>query len=374
SKSDANKFNKIYTGYSEEYLSAEWRKLPSGRYYKTENMLDPQGKMKEYDFMGTSARWRFTPDKIMELWNALQTEVPDSHGRIKLGRDGKPIKRGRIIFLDEMPGVPLQDIWDDINYIAGGASEALGYPTQKPLALLERIVMSSSNEGDVLLDPFCGCGTAIAAAQKLNRRWIGIDITHLSITLMKFRLKSSFSLVENKDYVVVGEPESIDGARQLAKDDRYQFQWWALSLIQAKPLGGEAGSKEGKKGSDKGIDGVISFINEKNQTERILIQVKSGHVKSGDVRDLRGVVEREDAAIGVFITLEEPSKDMITEAVSSGYYRSALWQQDYPRIQILTIKELLDDKTIHMPKSVPGQFKQAEKIKKQEGKQGELGI
>jgi len=234
--------------------------------------------------------------------------------------------------------------------------------------------MSSSNEGDVLLDPFCGCGTAIAAAQKLNRRWIGIDITHLSITLMKFRLKSSFSLVENKDYVVVGEPESIDGARQLAKDDRYQFQWWALSLIQAKPLGGEAGSKEGKKGSDKGIDGVISFINEKNQTERILIQVKSGHVKSGDVRDLRGVVEREDAAIGVFITLEEPSKDMITEAVSSGYYRSALWQQDYPRIQILTIKELLDDKTIHMPKSVPGQFKQAEKIKKQEGKQGELGI
>ncbi len=375
SKTDNSTFNRLYTPYSKEYLSSEWKKLPSGRYYKSENMLDPQNKMKEYDFMGTVARWRYTPEKLMDLWNAPQTEVPNSHGRVKLGENGKPIKRCRIVFLDDMLGVPLQDIWDDIKYIAGGSSEGLGYPTQKPLALLERIIQASSNEGDLILDPFCGCGTAVAAAHKLNRRWVGIDVTHLSIALMKYRMNDMFGLKEKTDYQVIGEPEDVSSAKQLAKDDRYQFQWWALSLVQAKPLGGESGSREGKKGSDKGIDGVINFVNEKNKTERVLIQVKSGHVKSGDVRDLRGVLDREEAALGVFITLEEPSKDMTTEAVSSGYYHSDLWQKDYPRIQILTIEDLLNGKGIDMPKYVSGQtFKQAEKVKRKQGKQGELGI
>lgn len=232
---------------------------------------------------------------------------------------------------------------------------------------LERIIQASSNEGDIVLDPFCGCGTAIAAAHKLNRRWIGIDVTHLSLSLMKYRLKDSFRLVEKKDYAVIGEPESLSDARQLARDDRYQFQWWALSLVQAKPLGGESGGREGKKGSDKGIDGVISFVNEKGKTERVLIQVKSG-----DIRDLRGVLDREEAALGVFITLEEPSKDMITEAVSSGYYHSDLWQREYPRIQILTIEELLNGKAIEMPKSIPSQFKQAERVRKKDATQGDL--
>ena len=277
-----------------------------------------------------------------------------------------------------MPGVPVQNLWDDISVINNRSNEVLGYPTQKPLALLERIVQASSNEGDVVLDPFCGCGTAVAAAQKLNRRWIGIDITHLSISLMKYRLRDSFNLTEKQDYAVVGEPEDIQSAKQLAKDDRYQFQWWALSLVQAKPLGGDASTGSaratGKKGSDKGIDGVINFIDEKNKTQRVLIQVKSGHVKSGDIRDLRGVVEREEAALGVFLTLEEPSKDMTTEAVSAGFYRSNLWQKDYPRIQILTVEDLLNGKGIEMPPSAFGTFKQAEKVKKQDGKQGELGL
>jgi site-specific DNA-methyltransferase (adenine-specific) len=278
-------------------------------------------------------------------------------------------------YLDEQRGRPLSDIWTDINPINSQAQERLGYPTQKPLALLERIIQASSNEGDLILDPFCGCGTSVAAAQKLNRRWAGIDVTHLSISLMKYRLNDMFQLDEKKDYQVVGEPEDVSSAQQLAKDSRYQFQWWALSLVQAKPLGGESGSREGKKGSDKGIDGIINFVNEKNKTERVLIQVKSGHVKSGDVRDLRGVLDREEAAMGVFITLEEPSKDMVTESVSAGYYHSDLWQKDYPRIQILTIEDLLNGKTIDMPKSVPGQtFKQAEKVKRKQGKQGELGI
>jgi site-specific DNA-methyltransferase (adenine-specific) len=297
----------------------------------------------------------------------------DEDGRVWYPED--ETKRPRLKrYLDEMAGNLVTTVWIDINPINSQAQERLGYPTQKPLTLLERILQASSNEGDVVLDPFCGCGTAIAAAQKLNRKWIGIDVTHLSIALMKYRLRDSYGLIEKKDYDVVGEPEDIQSAKQLAKHDRYQFQWWALSLVQAKPLGGESGSKTGKKGSDKGIDGVINFVDDKNKTQRVLIQVKSGHVKSGDVRDLRGVVEREEAALGVFITLEEPSKDMTTEAVSAGYYHSNLWQKDYPRIQVLTIDDLLNGKNIEMPPSAYGTFKQAEKVKKQDGKQGELGI
>ena len=319
---------------------------------------------KGIDVTAKGRHWAYPPSELDNL---------DAQGLIHWPKkeDGMPRLKQ---YADEMPGVPLQDVWVDIPPMHNLSAERLGYPTQKPLALLERIVQASSNEGDVVLDPFCGCGTAVAAAQKLNRRWIGIDVTHLSISLMKYRLKDSFNLVEKQDYAVVGEPEDLPSAKQLAKDDRYQFQWWALSLVQAKPLGGEGG-KEGKKGSDKGIDGVLNFVDEKNKIQRVLVQVKSGHVKSGDIRDLRGAVEREEAAIGVFVTLEEPSKDMVTEAVSAGYYRSNLWQKDYPRVQILTIEDLLGGASIDMPPFATAQtFKQAEKIKKKEGKQGELGI
>jgi site-specific DNA-methyltransferase (adenine-specific) len=212
----------------------------------------------------------------------------------------------------------------------------------------------------------------VAAAQKLGRKWIGIDVTHLSISLMKYRLKDMFGLVEKQDYTVTGEPEDLESAHALAHSDRYQFQWWALSLVQAKPLGGDGG-KEGKKGSDKGMDGMLSFMDEKDKLQRVLVQVKSGHVKSGDVRDLRGVVEREGAAMGVFITLEPPSSDMLTEAVSAGYFTSRTWQKDYPRIQILTIEELLAGKGIEMPPSAYGTFKQAGKVKKEDATQLTFG-
>ncbi|MFN8560136.1 MAG: DNA methyltransferase [Anaerolineae bacterium] len=245
------------------------------------------------------------------------------------------------------------------------------HPTQKPEALLDRVIRASSNPGDVVLDPFCGCGTAIAAAQKLGRAWVGIDITHLSVALMKYRLRDMFDLKPKSDYVVIGEPEDLAGARQLAQDDRYQFQWWALSLVEAQPLGGESGSKQGKKGADRGIDGVIPFMDKvKGQTQRqvALVQVKSGHVNSGLIRDLVGTVEREQAAIGVFITLEAPSRDMRTEAVSAGYYTSPGWNQRYPRIQILTVEELLHGARIEMPQAY-GTFRQAGRV--QTGDQAE---
>jgi len=307
--------------------------------------------------------WRYSKETMAKL---------DADGRIWYPSDKS--KRPRLKrFLDEMPGRLISSVWTDIFPINSQAQERLGYPTQKPLALLERIIAASSNPGDWVLDPFCGCGTAVAAAQKLGRKWIGIDVTHLSITLMKYRLKDMYGLTEKTDYAVIGEPEDVESARELAHADRYQFQWWALSLVQAKPLGGDGG-KEGKKGSDKGVDGVLSFMDEKDKLQRVLVQVKSGHVKSGDVRDLRGVVEREQAALGVFITLEAPSSDMLTEAVSAGYFTSRAWQKDYARIQILTIEELLAGKGIEMPPSAYGTFKQAGKVKKEEGKQGELGI
>ena len=187
-KSDRANLNALYTPYTAEYISAEWRELPSGRYYKSENMLDPQGKMAEYDFHGTKARWRATPENMEALWNAPQTEVPDSHGRIKLGKDGNPIKRCRIMFLDEMSGVPLSDLWNDIKYLAGGSKESHNYPTQKPEALIERIVKASSNEGDLIADFFCGSGTTAAVAEKLGRKWITSDLGKFAIHTTRKRL------------------------------------------------------------------------------------------------------------------------------------------------------------------------------------------
>jgi site-specific DNA-methyltransferase (adenine-specific) len=304
--------------------------------------------------------WVTTPDKLEEYDRQGLVLWPKKEG-------GAPRLK---YYLKDSPGVPLSDFWDDIDLISSSSTESLGYPTQKPLALLERIIPASSNPGDVVLDPFCGCGTAVAASQQLDRRWIGIDITHLSIALMKYRMKDMFGLVERKDYEVKGEPEDLQSAQQLAHDDRYQFQWWALSLIKARPVGGDA--REGKKGRDTGIDGVISFIDDSSgKAKRALVQVKSGKVKSGDVRDLRGVVEREEAAIGIFITLEKATRDMETEAASSGFYHSPGWERDYPRLQILTIEDLFNGATVQMPPAT-NTFKQADKVTSTKHKQKKL--
>ena len=285
---------------------------------------------------------------MMQAWENGRIVIPQSGGVPRYKR-----------YLDEMRGTPVTTVWTDIPPINSQAAERLGYPTQKPLALLERIIQASSNEGDTVLDPFCGCGTAIAAAQKLRRNWIGIDLTHLAISLQKYRLKDMFNIDAGKDYRVIGEPNDLGSARQLASENRYQFQWWALSLARAKPLGGDGG-KTGKKGKDRGIDGVITFIDDKKETLKdILVQVKSGKAKSGDIRDLRGTVEREDACIGIFITLEPPTSDMQTEAVSAGYYQSEFGTK-FPRIQIYTIEELLKGAQVKMP-PFRQTFKQAKK-------------
>ena len=204
SKSEEYTFNLQYLPYTEEYIASEWTKAPSGRYYKFENMLDPQNKMSAYDFHGTTARWRTTPEKFEELWNAPQTEVPSSHGRVRLGKDGKPIKRCRIVFMDELPGVPLNDNWNDIAYVAGRAQEAVNYSTQKPEALLERILKSSSNADMLVADFFGGSGVTAAVAHKLGRRFIHCDVGINSIQTARDRLKGNraeFDILEIKDGV-----------------------------------------------------------------------------------------------------------------------------------------------------------------------------
>lgn len=339
-KGKQSTWNPQYTPYDQEYIDRDYRRVDEhGRRYRIDNLQGPGGAEKGnpyYEVMGVSRYWRYSKEKMQALIN---------QGRVIQTRPGAVPQYKR--YLDEMPGIPLQNLWDDIPLINNRSKEALGYPTQKPLSLLERVLLTSSNPGDIVLDPFCGCGTTIAAAQKLGRTWVGIDVTHLSIALQKYRLQEMFPGIVFK---VIGEPKDIGAARQLASEDRYQFQWWALSLIRARPLGGDSGSKQGKKGSDKGIDGVISFIDDATgKAKQILVQVKSGKVKSGDIRDLVGTLQREGGAIGVFITLEPPSRDMTTEAFSAGYYDSPGWGKKYPKVQILTIDQLLRGAAVDMP-------------------------
>ena len=262
------------------------------------------------------------------------------------------------------------DDWWQIQPVAPSAKERLGYPTQKPETLLERIIKASSKEGDIVLDPFCGCGTTITVAEKLKRKWIGIDITHLAVSLMKHRLENSFG--NNINYKVIGEPKDLKGAEELAREDPYQFQWWALGLVGARPA-----ESEKKKGADKGIDGHIYFHDEPKmiKTKAIIIQVKCGHINRGMIDALKGVVEREGAQIGVFITLQKPSKPMKKEALLSGFYESPSGKH-YPKIQILKIEDLINgNKNIERPSKVASNdltFKKAERHIYTKGKQGEL--
>ena len=247
------------------------------------------------------------------------------------------------------------DVWS-INLLAAAAAERLGYPTQKPLALLELIVEASSNPGDVVLDPFCGCGTTIAAAERLKRRWIGIDVTHLAINLARHRLRDAYGDEVEKTYRVIGEPTTLDEAAELAKDDQYQFQWWALGLVGARPV-------EQKNGADKGIDGRIYFHDESagGKTKQIVLSVKAGGTGVSHVRDLRGVIEREGAEIGVLISMKEPTKPMRAEAAGAEFYSSPGWNTKHPRLQILTVGQLLEGKQIDYPHVTGVTFKKAPK-------------
>ena len=323
-----------------DLTGAGLRNGPSGMPWKN---IDPAK-------IGSGRHWRYSPETLDRL---------DSEGRIYWPTAGKYPKLK--VYLEETGGTSVGYIWADIQVIGRTAAERLGYPTQKPEALLERIITASSNEGDVVLDPFCGCGTAVAVAQRLNRRWIGIDITHLAIALIKTRLHDAYGPGITSSYKVIGEPTALPDAEALAKQDRYQFQYWALGLLGARPVAAEQ-----KKGADKGVDGRLYFHDdaESGKVKQVIFSVKSGHLKNEYVRELPGILEREKAQIGVLVTLELPTQPMKTEAASGGFYQSP-WGTKHPKVQILTVGDILAGKRVDLPPTPDHRtFKKAPKVKK----------
>jgi len=356
-KNDQYLWNRVYEPLDKDYIEGFYRYTDErGRYQLVS--LTGAGVTK-----GDSGKpWRgVDPTQVGRHWAVPQPLVEQLVGKERAQQMSVQEKldlldsagyivwpaRGRVPrykrYLEMSEGNPIQDVITDIQPIGAHARERLGYPTQKPIALLERIIQASSNEGDIVLDPFCGCGTAIVAAQKLNRRWIGIDITHLAIALIKYRLSDMFDLKEGTDYRVVGEPTSVEDARALAQHDRDEFQKWAIGLIpRARPY-------QDKKGKDTGIDGVLFFKDDLKDPKRALIQVKSGRVSVKDIRDFRGVLEREGATLGLFVTLEPPTRDMVQEAEQAGFYTTPLGNLRIPRLQIRTVEALLGGEGFAIP-------------------------
>jgi site-specific DNA-methyltransferase (adenine-specific) len=349
-------FHQPFQGYADEYVAAKYSSVDeNGRHYMLDNLTGPGGASKGnafYEVMGVSRHWRYSKANMERLI---------SEGRIVQPRPGAVPRYKR--YLDEMPGVPLGDDWDDIRPLNSQAQERLGYPTQKPLALLERIISASSNEGDVVLDPFCGCGTAVHAAQKLGRQWIGIDVTHLAISLIEKRLRDAFPGIQ---FEVHGTPKDLASAEDLASRDKYQFQWWAVSMVDALPFGGK------KKGADGGIDGIIYFKPDGKRTEKALVSVKGGgNVSVNMIRDLHSAMEREKAPMGVFITKVNPTTVMEKEAAAVGRFEDE-WGRTYPKLQIITLAELFQGRKPDIPFVDPASVKRAKREDEAAGKQGSL--
>lgn len=334
SAGDSPTWNQQYAPYSDEYIETFFDHTDEkGRNYFRRDLTASMAHASS----GQLYEWKGIRPPPSRCWAKTKENMDGLEAK---GRIHWPKKQGGMprlkVYPEDLPGVPIQDIWTDIKTMHNLSSERLGYPTQKPQALLERIIAASSNPGDVVLDPFCGCGTTIHAAQKLKRKWIGIDITYLAINLIKRRLSDAFA--GSVHFEEHGQPTDLGGAKQQAEMDPFQFQHWALSLIDARPL------KEGDgRGADRGVDGLLFFYEGKDERRKILVQVKSGGVKRGDIATLCGDVENQKAAGGILITLEKPSKPMKLEATAAGRYTSKLWHdKDYPKIQILTVEGLLD--------------------------------
>ncbi len=366
SKTKLGTWNAQYEPYTDLALERDYNKVEDGtnRRYRLTPLDGPGGAAKgnpEYTFLGVHGFWRYSQEKM----NTLHQQ-----GRIVVSKTGKSLSQK--MYLDEAKGRPVDTCWTDINRISPNSKEGLGYPTQKPIALLERIIKASSNEHDVVLDPFCGCGTTITAAQKLNRNWIGIDITHLAVNLMRTRLIDTFGEKIRETFKVIGEPTTHEDAVALAENDKYQFQFWSLGLVGARP-----DSSGEKKGADKGVDGKRFFSDElRGAPKTIIFSVKGGQsIPPTSVRDLRGTIEREEAEIGVLISLAEPTRNMREEAASAGFYTSAFGTK-HKRIQLYTIDELLNGAHLDLPshnRTDVETFKRAKRVKEDNQQEG-LGL
>jgi len=327
----------------------------SGRMYGLWDLTNPNKNRPHltYEFppgSGIVRVWRWTKDRMMKAYQEGRIYTPPRGGVARYKR-----------YLDEMPGPNVTDIWDDIEHLHGAHAERLGYETQKPLALLKRIIQTSTNRGDMVLDPFCGCGTALVAAEELERSWIGIDITYLAVDVMARRLRDHFPGIS---FEIGGErPQDEEGARALAEKDRFQFQVWTLSLLGAQTLDPD------RAGADRGIDGYLPFQIE-DKHDRAIVQVKSGRVGPPAVRDLRGTLEREKAPFALLITLEPPTEAMQREATEAGFYEVPATGEKIPRLQILTVQELLQGQRPTVPRVLASQLspvQRAPRIKRKPG-------
>ena len=359
SKESDFSWNRPFRPYDQEYVDRFYRHTEpeTGRRYRLSDLTNPNRNRPNltYEWNGHLRVWRWTKERMQEA---------HENGIIHYSSTGLASQKR---YLDEMQGNPVDTIWEDIKPIQAHAQERLGYPTQKPEALLERIINTSSNEGDVVLDPFCGCGTAVAAAERLNRRWVGIDVTHLAITLIRHRLHDAFG-EDLRPYEVVGEPKDLPSAESLALHDRYQFEWWALGLVDARP------ARDRKKGADAGIDGYINFFDDNSgKPKRIVVQVKSGNVQRSQVATLKSDMEREKADLALFVTLKPPTGPMEQEAIEAGFYApEAFPDHRFPRVQILTIEDLLSGRQPQYPRYAPAATFPRAPRRRRQGRQGRL--
>lgn len=339
SKSEKGVFNPQFTEHDPGYLEKFYRHVEpeTGRRYHLDNLANPNKERPNltYEFppgSGTVRVWRWTQERMLQAWAEGRVIIPEEGGVARYKR-----------YLDEMQGTLVKDIWYDIEHLHGSSNEYMGYQTQKPEPLLERIIRAGTNEGDVVLDPFCGCGTAVVVAERLKRRWIGIDVTYLAIDLIRKRLQDSFGN-ERADYEEIGIPRDLPSAERLFQINPFQFECWVLASVGAR-------SAREKRGADRGIDGVMNLRDEySGEYKKIILQVKGGHVGVSQVRDLKGVLEREKVQIGVFLTLKRPTRQMQAEADEAGSFIDPQFpNQRFSRLQILTIEDIFTGKKINLP-------------------------
>lgn len=338
---DKYTWNKLYQPYEKSYIEAFYTHSdPDGRVWRRSDMTGAGTRNGEtgavwrgIDVTAKGRHWAWPPAKMDEMDRDGRVHWPAKEGGMPM------LKR----YLDEQPGVPAQDIIDDIGPIHNMSSERLGYPTQKPIALLERIIQASTNKGDVVFDPFCGCGTTIYAAEKTEREWIGCDIAILSIRLIRDTLTGNrYRLVEGDSFVLDGVPASVDQAQELFLSHPLQFQHWIVERLGGFPMK--------KKVADRGIDGRMYFETRAG-LKQVILSVKGGKLKPTDVRDLRGTMEREQAPMGALLSLQTPSKAMRQEAAEAGVFEYG--GVNYDRIQLLTVEQIVErHQEIHMPARV----------------------
>ncbi len=376
-KSKTYTWNRVFQEYDPRYVSGKFTWRDDRGLYQDVALTGPGVRSGEsgkpwggYNPTANGRHWQ-PPALFYQLYEELTGESLESFPLLeRLDRADAagiihwPTKKGGSPrfkqYLDRSPGVVAQDLILDIDPINSRAAERLGYPTQKPVSLMERIIKVSSNPGDVVLDPFCGCGTTVDAAQRLERKWIGVDITYISIDLITKRLEDTYRDENIRDtFDIHGIPSDLGGARALFSQSPFEFERWAVSLINAEP--------NEKQVADKGFDGVARFpLGQKGKIGKILVSVKGGkNLNPGMVRDLSGAVDTQKADMGILLTLTSPTRGILDAVNHGGTYVHPANKQAFPRLQTFTVGQLLSGAKPKMPATYLPYIK-AERVKAEE--------